>query len=260
MKLSRTLSTIALSALVIIGVSTLQAWTGPTQAAPNGNVSAPLNIGPTQQTKIAGLGLGSLVVTGGSVFNNGILVANASSTLFANPTIFANGIKITSGSPATGKILTSSDNLGNTTWAAAPTGGTTLPTCTNGQVLKNNGSTWGCGTDNNTGTAIISTSCSTGQAVTAINANGTVTCASVAPASYATNCSLMTTQFSAGSCTVTCSSVGYNAIPASSSVIQSIVGGRSYSATAQGSNAIFYQVTGGSTTSYTLPATRLKAP
>ena len=43
------------------------AWTGPTQTAPNGNVSAPINVGTTDQTKNAGLGINSLAVFGNSI-------------------------------------------------------------------------------------------------------------------------------------------------------------------------------------------------
>ncbi len=37
--------------MVLIGINYLQAWQGPTQTAPNGNVSAPINVGATYQAK-----------------------------------------------------------------------------------------------------------------------------------------------------------------------------------------------------------------
>ncbi len=43
------------------------AWTGPTQTAPNGNASAPINVGTTDQTKNGGLGVNSLAVFGNSI-------------------------------------------------------------------------------------------------------------------------------------------------------------------------------------------------
>ncbi|MBI4068348.1 hypothetical protein HY413_02995 [Candidatus Kaiserbacteria bacterium] len=45
------------------------AWTGPTQTAPNGNVSAPINVGTTDQTKNAALGVNSLAVFGNAIIS-----------------------------------------------------------------------------------------------------------------------------------------------------------------------------------------------
>jgi hypothetical protein len=44
------------------------AWTGPTSAPPNANVSAPINVGSTNQVKNGGLALNSLAVFGNSAF------------------------------------------------------------------------------------------------------------------------------------------------------------------------------------------------
>jgi len=46
-------------------------WTGPTGSAPNNNVAAPVNTSATSQIKSGGLGVGSLVVSGGTVINSG---------------------------------------------------------------------------------------------------------------------------------------------------------------------------------------------
>jgi hypothetical protein len=43
------------------------AWTGPTSAPPSGNVSAPINVGTTDQIKNAGLGINSLAVFGNAI-------------------------------------------------------------------------------------------------------------------------------------------------------------------------------------------------
>ncbi len=43
--------TIILSLVLIAGVSMVSAWTGPTQAPPGGNVSAPINVGLALQSK-----------------------------------------------------------------------------------------------------------------------------------------------------------------------------------------------------------------
>lgn len=44
------------------------AWTGPSQAPPNGNVAAPIHVGATDQVKNAGLSVNAL-----AVFGNGII-------------------------------------------------------------------------------------------------------------------------------------------------------------------------------------------
>lgn len=61
-----------LGAIVFIGASLVLAWTGPTSAPPNFNVSAPINVGTTDQIKNAGLGINAL-----AVFGNSILQAQA---------------------------------------------------------------------------------------------------------------------------------------------------------------------------------------
>jgi hypothetical protein len=43
------------------------AWTGPTSAPPNGNVSAPVNVGAIDQVKDAALGVEGLAVFGNSI-------------------------------------------------------------------------------------------------------------------------------------------------------------------------------------------------
>lgn len=45
------------------------AWTGPTSAPPNGNVSAPINVGTTDQIKNAGLGVNALAVFGNAILS-----------------------------------------------------------------------------------------------------------------------------------------------------------------------------------------------
>ena len=46
----------------------MAAWTGPTQAPPDGNVPAPINVGTTGQVKNGGLGVDTLTVFGNSLF------------------------------------------------------------------------------------------------------------------------------------------------------------------------------------------------
>lgn len=57
-------------------------------------------------------------------------------------------IKILGGTPGAGKVLTS-DAAGLASWTT-PTTGTTLPTCSNGQVLEVSGGVWSCGTNSTT--------------------------------------------------------------------------------------------------------------
>ena len=48
----------------LLAASALSAWTGPTASAPSGNVSAPINVGTTDQVKDAGISVNSLAVFG----------------------------------------------------------------------------------------------------------------------------------------------------------------------------------------------------
>jgi hypothetical protein len=69
-----------LGAIVFIGASLVLAWTGPTSAPPNGNVSAPINVGTTDQIKNAGLGLNSLAVFGNAILSGTSRYLNFGST------------------------------------------------------------------------------------------------------------------------------------------------------------------------------------
>lgn len=55
----------------LIAAPFVLAWTGPTQTAPAGNVSAPINVGSTDQVKNAGLSVNAL-----TVFGNGVLTGS----------------------------------------------------------------------------------------------------------------------------------------------------------------------------------------
>ncbi len=56
------------------------AWTVPSSAPPNGNVSAPINVGATDQIKNAGLGLNSLAVFGNAILNGASRYLNFGTT------------------------------------------------------------------------------------------------------------------------------------------------------------------------------------
>lgn len=86
---------------VVIGAGAVAlsafAWTGPTATPPAGNVSAPINVSSSTQTKF-----GNLVLNGLSV--------NAA-------TILSGVLQIPIGTPAAGEVLTSADASGTVEWA-----------------------------------------------------------------------------------------------------------------------------------------------
>ena len=78
---SQVLKSLTLALILVGGMSYVFAWTGPSASAPNGNVSAPINVGSTSQSKNGALSLGtsnpptvgySLDVTGAGVFSSGV--------------------------------------------------------------------------------------------------------------------------------------------------------------------------------------------
>ncbi|MEK7567368.1 MAG: Hint domain-containing homing endonuclease [Patescibacteria group bacterium] len=60
-KFSQTLKTVFLALVLSFGVSIIFAWTGPTQAPPNGNTSEPINISSVTQVKSGGFGVGNFL-------------------------------------------------------------------------------------------------------------------------------------------------------------------------------------------------------
>lgn len=69
-----TLGLIIIVAGLCIGFSVV-AWTGPTSAPPNNNVSAPVNVGTTDQVKNAGLSVNALAVFGNSAMTGNVTAA-----------------------------------------------------------------------------------------------------------------------------------------------------------------------------------------
>jgi hypothetical protein len=102
---------IGASALVALADST---WTpAPAGGPPNNNVPAPINVGPDAVTQVKS---DSLQINGSlGVIGNLIMGGDA---------IFNGTVKITSGTPGSGKVLTS-DTAGNVSWGtvAAAAGG-----------------------------------------------------------------------------------------------------------------------------------------
>jgi hypothetical protein len=70
-----TIKIITLALILSIGLSQVFAWTGPTQAPPNGNTSAPLNVSSSAQTKTGNLWLDGLDASS-APYINGLIVNN----------------------------------------------------------------------------------------------------------------------------------------------------------------------------------------
>ncbi len=104
-----------LGAALFVAASLVMAWTGPASAPPNGNVSAPINVGTTDQVKNAGLGLNSL-----AVFGNAIL-SGASHYLNFGTTVGSSGYGIRDNNG----VMEYKDSTG--TWIAFNTIGVTPP-------------------------------------------------------------------------------------------------------------------------------------
>ncbi len=68
---------IVVGLVVGIGIQFVQAWTGPSQSAPNGNVSGPLTTSGVQQTKTGDLILGNdLAVSRNTVLGSYVSTSN----------------------------------------------------------------------------------------------------------------------------------------------------------------------------------------
>lgn len=137
-----------------LGIQLVQAWTGPSQPAPNGNVAGPLTVGATQQTKTGNLILGNdLAVSRNAVLGSYVSTSNT-----------------------TGLCLS---GICHRTWAsvlAGVGGGVTSITGNNG--INVNQSTGPVTVSANTSIlqARITGTCPAGQSIRAVAANGTVTC------------------------------------------------------------------------------------
>ncbi|MEI6480504.1 MAG: hypothetical protein WCO12_03230 [bacterium] len=63
--LSQTLKSLTIALILVGGISYVFAWTGPSTTPPNGNVSAPINVGSSDQTKAGRLGTSGYSAGGG---------------------------------------------------------------------------------------------------------------------------------------------------------------------------------------------------
>jgi hypothetical protein len=139
------IKTFLIAAVLATGVQvSAQTWTAPVSSPPANNTPAPLNVGASGQTKDGGLVLGHTL-------------SNSPTGCSGGPCIglrIENGkLKITDGSQAAGKVLTS-DATGLATWSDAP-GGTLPAGNTNGETLRYSGTAWVKNTNIfNNGTAV----------------------------------------------------------------------------------------------------------
>ncbi|MEK7552386.1 MAG: hypothetical protein AAB534_03140 [Patescibacteria group bacterium] len=113
-KINKYLTTAKIIALAVIlsaGISIVYGWTGPTAAPFGGNVEAPINAGSSEQTKLGKFNVidsfwgGFLGSTGGGFINSNFEIGGT--------------LKITSGSPSTGKALVATDNEGTLGWSTS---------------------------------------------------------------------------------------------------------------------------------------------
>jgi hypothetical protein len=68
-KAASILFSFAVAAVLFVAASVVAAWAGPTQAPPNGNVPAPINVGTIDQIKDGGIGVNTLAVFGNAVIS-----------------------------------------------------------------------------------------------------------------------------------------------------------------------------------------------
>lgn len=117
------------------------AWTGPTGAPPNSNVSAPINIGTTDQVKNAGLALNSLAVFGDAILsgtshylNFGSLVGTTGYGIRDNAGVME--VKDSAGAWASFATGSSTQSFTTTVFTSTVAGGSaTSHTCPVGQYV-----------------------------------------------------------------------------------------------------------------------------
>ena len=83
-QLTENFRVILLALVLTAGISYVYAWTGPTQAPPEGNVSAPINVGVIDQIKDAGLGVNVLAVFGQGSFGGEVIIGSTGATCDAD--------------------------------------------------------------------------------------------------------------------------------------------------------------------------------
>src|SRR3989344_4708849 len=127
-RLSSLVVSFLIGSALFIAASLVLAWTGPTQAPPNGNVSAPINVGTTDQVKNAGLAMNALAVFGNAIISGTSRYLNFGTVAGSS----GYGIRDNAGSMEFKRSGGS--------WNAIPI----IPTCPEGNTLVSNGTAWEC--------------------------------------------------------------------------------------------------------------------
>ncbi len=107
-KITATIKVVVLALILATGISYIQAatWTGPSATPPGSNVSAPLNVDSSTQSKLGSLWL-----------NTSIPTANPFGLQVWGKSIFNGVFALNDGTAAAGKVLTASDASGTAAWA-----------------------------------------------------------------------------------------------------------------------------------------------
>lgn len=190
-----------------VGIQLLQAWTGPTQSPPNGNVAGPLTTSAVQQTKSGTLVLGTdLAVSRNTVLGQFVSTSNTtglclSGTCYTTwPTTGVSSVSGSGGisvSATTGNVVVSANTgiLQSRVTGTCPAGqavqiinadGTVSCQSTGGSITSISGAS-GISVSPTSGAVVIApdttymqrrigSTCPVGQSIRAIAADGTVTC------------------------------------------------------------------------------------
>lgn len=103
---------------VIISFAVLAAWTDAPANPPGNNVDKPLNIGLNDQIKSGGLSVGAFISKYGTILakdSGNVGIGTTTPDPLAKLEV-AGRIKVTGGSPGAGKVLTSDDENGLSSW------------------------------------------------------------------------------------------------------------------------------------------------